>query len=58
MGIDVKIDFNAALEKFKENKVYNKENYEELLGKYEKAVQRIDELENKSKCPLRKRSMR
>lgn len=48
MSINLNIDFNATLEKFRENKVYNKKNYGDLLEKYECAVQRINELENKN----------
>lgn len=46
MSINITLDFNAALEKYKANKVYNKENYIELLSKYSEAVQHIRTLED------------
>lgn len=45
MSINITLEFNAALEKYKANKVYNKENYLELLSKYTEAVQYIGTLE-------------
>ena len=45
MGIDISLELGSALEKYRANKIYNKENYDELLNKYEEAV-RIRELEN------------
>lgn len=46
MSANITLDFNAALEKYKANKVYSKENYIGLLSKYTEAVQYIGTLED------------
>ncbi len=45
MGVDISVDLNSALERYRANRVYNKEAYDELLSRYECAVKRIGVLE-------------
>lgn len=45
MSTDTVLNSNTTLEKYKANKVYNQDNYNELLSKYTEALKRIELLE-------------